>query len=404
MLGRLDRQDLGAERRKGATALPPTGFCCPPIDTFPASRLHGVLGYQKLDMHGGDKKMEARKSARMIAAAAAVAGALAAGGAMAQEITLKVHHFLPPGSNAHVNLIGPWCDKINKESNNRLKCQIYPAMQLGGTPPQLFDQAKDGVADIVWTLPTYQAGRFTKSEVFELPFLTRNAETASPALWEYVQKNSLDEFKGVKPIFMHFHDGATFHFGKVGPKNLEEMKGLKVRAPTRIGSNVIQAMGMVPVQMPAPAVPEAIAKGVVDGAMIPWEVVTPFKLQEITKFHVEVPAGMPKPSNSIFIFAMNQARYDSLPADLKKVIDANSGLETSKWAGKIFDTPEAAARKISQDRGNTFITITPAEYARWKKATDQVDEGWMKEVGAKGGNGKALYEEAVKLLKKYGSL
>ena len=82
-------------------------------------------------------------------------------------------------------------------------------MQLGGTPPQLFDQAKDGVADIVWTLPTYQAGRFLKSEVFELPFMAKNAETGSPALWEYVQKNSLDEFKGVKVLALHVHDGVA---------------------------------------------------------------------------------------------------------------------------------------------------------------------------------------------------
>ena len=341
------------------------------------------------------------KTRKLVPLAAALALALGAGAAMAQEITLKVHHFLPPGSNAHANLIAPWCDKIAKESANKLKCQIYPAMQLGGTPPQLFDQAKDGVADIVWTLPTYQAGRFTKAEVFELPFLTRNAENSSPALWEYVQKNALDEFKGTRLIFMHMHDGATFHFGKVGPKTLEELKGLKVRTPSRLGSKMIEALGMVPVPMPAPQVPEAIAKGVVDGANIPWEVMTPFKLQEITKFHVEVPRGMPKPGNSIFAFAMNQARYDSLPADLKKVIDANSGLETSKWAGKIFDGPEMPARKISQDRGNTFITITADEYARWKKATDLVDEAWMKEAAAKGANGKALYDEAVALLKKY---
>ena len=328
----------------------------------------------------------------------------AVSGAIAEEITLKVHHFLGPTSNQQQNLLEPWCAKIAKESNNRLKCQIYPSMQLGGTPPQLFDQARDGVVDMVWTLPTYQAGRFTKSEVFELPFLTKNATTASPALWEYVQKNALDEFKGTKVILMHMHDGATLHFGKVGPKTLEDLKGLKVRAPSRLGSNVIKALGMVPVQMPAPQVPESIAKGVVDGAMIPWEVMTPLKLQEITKFHVDVPAGLQKPSNSIFALVMNQKKYDSLPADLKKVIDANSGLEASKWAGKVFDGPEGPARKLAADQGGTFITITPAEYARWKKATDQVDDEWMKEANAKGANGKALYDEAVKLLKKYGSL
>ena len=85
-----------------------------------------------------------------------------AGRAQAEQIVLKVHHMLPPTSNPQVHMIQPWCDKINKESNDRLKCQIYPAMQLGGTPPQLFDQVRDGVVDIVWTVPTYSAGRFSQ--------------------------------------------------------------------------------------------------------------------------------------------------------------------------------------------------------------------------------------------------
>ena len=112
----------------------------------------------------------------------ATAVALYAGGALSQEMVLKVHHFLPPQATIQTKFFTPWCDKINKESGGRLKCQIYPAMQLGGTPPQLFDQARDGVADIVWTIPTYQAGRFIKSEVFELPFMAKNAEGGSPAL------------------------------------------------------------------------------------------------------------------------------------------------------------------------------------------------------------------------------
>ena len=116
-------------------------------------------------------------------------------------------------------------------------------MQLGGTPPQLFDQARDGVADIVWTIPTYQAGRFTKSEVFELPFMTMSAETGSPALWDYIQKNSLDEFKGVKLLAAHIHDGSLLHFASKRVTNMDEIKGLKIRAPTRIGTKFLAAIG-----------------------------------------------------------------------------------------------------------------------------------------------------------------
>jgi TRAP-type C4-dicarboxylate transport system substrate-binding protein len=321
--------------------------------------------------------------------------------AASDTVTLKVEHFLPTSSNFHKFILVPWCDKISKESGGKLKCQIYPSMQLGGNPSQLFDQIRDGITDIGWSLPTYQAGRFTKSEVFELPFIAKSSERGSQALWDYIHKNSMDEFKGTKLLFVHLHDGNQMHFGSKSVKTLEDLKGLKLRAPSRIGSKTLAALGAVPVQMPAPAVPEAISKAVVDGASIPWEVTTAFKLQEICKTHTITGPNQAKHAYSIFVFAINQAKYNSLPPDLKKVIDNNSGLETSKWAGKLFDSFTAPAFKIAHDRHNTVNVLTDAEYARWVKATSHVDDDWMKEVGAKGANGKALLNDARAFLKKY---
>jgi TRAP-type C4-dicarboxylate transport system substrate-binding protein len=344
------------------------------------------------------------KTSRTAAVGSAIALALAfaSGAANAQEVVLKVEHFLGPQSTAQQQLLGPWCEKIGKESGGKLKCQIYPAMQLGGTPPQLFDHAKDGVADIVWTVPTYQAGRFAKSEVFELPFLIKNSEIGSQAWWDYLQKNSLDEFKGTKIILAHVHDGNVLHFASKDVKTMEDLKGLKVRAPTRIGTKVLTALGAVPVQMPAPQVPEALSKGVLDGLSFPWEVVPVLKIQEIAKTHTETPPGQPYMSNTIFVVAMNQAKYDSLPPDLKKVIDANGGVAASKWAGQVWDGTIAPARKLAVERKNTINVLTMAEFERWKKATEGVDDEWFKEVGAKGGNGPQLLEDAKALLKKYG--
>lgn len=342
-----------------------------------------------------------RSASRLVAAAALAAAAAAP--ALAQQVVLKVHHFLPGTSNVHTNLIAPWCDKINKESGDRLRCQIYPAMQLGGTPAQLFDQARDGVADIVWTIPTYSAGRFVKSEVFELPFFTRSAKGSSSAYWHFVQKNALDEYGGVKPLWLHTNDGSSFHM--TSPKairTIDELKGLKIRAATRLNSRMLAALGATPVQMPLPAVPEAMAKGVIDGAMVPWEGVPAAKLQEISRSHVDVPAGQPKFANSIFAFVMNQAKYNSLPADLKKVIDANSGPEVSAWAGeKGFDSVVGPHHKLATDRGNQVLALPEAELARWVKATAEIDEAWVKEVSAKGANGAALLEQARALARQY---
>ena len=343
--------------------------------------------------------MKIRKT--LVPLAAALGLSLAAGHASAQEVTLKVHHFLGPQATSQRLLLGPWCEKIARESNNRLKCQIYPAMQLGGTPPQLFDQAKDGVADIIWTVPTYQAGRFLKSEVFELPFMTRTARGGSRAFWEYMQKNSLDEFKGTKIILAHVHDGAELHFTKKNVQGLDDLKGLKVRAPTRIGTRMLAALGATPVQMPVPQVPESLAKGVVDGASLPWEVVPALKVQEVTKFHTETGPGQRKMSNTIFVVAMNEAKYNGLPADLKKVIDANSGAEASAWAGEVWDSTIAPGRKSATDRGNTITVLPAAEYQRWEKAAESVAQEWIKDVSAKGADGKKLLDEAKALLNQY---
>jgi TRAP-type C4-dicarboxylate transport system substrate-binding protein len=343
--------------------------------------------------------MTPRFTLQLVAGAALAVASL---GASAQQVVLKVHHFLPSTSSSQVKLIQPWCDKVNKESKDRIKCQIYPSMQLGGTPPQLMEQARDGVADIVWTVPTYAAGRFSKSEVFELPFMAATSKAGSQALYTYIQKNALDEFKGTKILFNHVHDGALLHFKDKTPTKLEDLKGLKIRAATRINSKMLAALGATPVQMPLPAVPEAMSKGVIDGASVPWEGVPSIKLQEIARYALDTAAGQPRMANTIFAFAMNQARYDSLPADLKAVIDANSGLATSAWAGEsAFDDVVAPHQKQAREAGEKIHFMEASEYARWVKVTEQIDDEWVKDVTAKGADGKRLIEEARALIKQY---
>ncbi len=312
----------------------------------------------------------------------------------AQRVIFTVHHFLPPGSTAHKNFIVPWCDKIAKESGGKLKCQIYPAMQLGGSPPQLYDQVKDGVVDLVWTVPSFQAGRFPVIEAFELPFMVRDSERASRGLWHYATKNASAEFKGVRPILLHVHDGSLIHTAKKQVKTLEDFKGLKLRVPTRQGSKTLAALGAMPVSMPLSQTAEAISKGVIDGVLLPWEVIPSVKFDEVTKFHTEAEPGEAQMSNSVFLFGMNQEKYDALPGELKKIIDANSGPEPSAWVGKVFVDDIVPGKKSAEIRKNTFYTLPAAELRRWEKATASVTEEWVRDMSGKGFDGKRLLEEA----------
>lgn len=333
---------------------------------------------------------------------AAIGAALAMGTALAsaEEITLKVAHFWPSSALSQQKVLEPWCDKIAKESSNRLKCQIYPSMQLGGTPPQLIQQAADGVADIVWTLPGYTAGRFPSVEVFELPFMSRTAEATSRALWDYVEQYGQKDFARVKPLAFHVHDNGYVH-GNRPIKTMADFNGMKMRAPTRLTNKMLAAFGAAPVAMPLPSVTEAMSKGVIDGYVLPWEVIPTMKLQELTKYHSETDPSDPALYTAVFVIAMNKAKYDSLPADLKKVIDSNSGADFSAQIGRVWDESAPLARQKAVDNGNTFNTIPASELVSWRKEGDKLAAEWVKEMSDKGYPGQAMLDSAKSLIDKY---
>ena len=321
--------------------------------------------------------------------------------AAAQEVTLKFHHIWNPQAMASVNVIQPWCDKIAKESGGKMKCQILPAMSGGGTPPQLVDRVKDGVDDVVITLPGYTAGRFPAMEVFELPFMCNSAEAGARATWDYLQKYALKEFPGTKILASWVHDEGYIHTRDKQVKTLADFKGLKMRAPTRQTNKLLAALGANPVGMPLPAVPDAVSKGVIDGFLLPWEVMPSLKLHEMVKYHSETDPSRPALYSAVFIFAMNQAKYDSLPAELKMVIDGNSGAAFSQAIGKIWDGSQAAGRKAAQDHGNTFYTIPASELDNWVKASAPLYDSWVADIEGKGMPAKQMLADARELLTKY---
>jgi TRAP-type C4-dicarboxylate transport system substrate-binding protein len=336
----------------------------------------------------------------LLTLAAGVALSLGVSQAMAQQVTLRVHQFLPAAAPVPKNFIAEWAKKVEAESKGQIKVELYPSMQLGGTPPQLFDQVKDGVADIVWTLPGYTAGRFPKTEAFELPFIAGNAEQSSQAAWEFYEKHLQDTFKEVKIIAVHTHGPGLIHAKGNGVRKLEDLKGLKVRAPTRIINELLKTLGATPVGMPVPAMPEALSKGVIDGTVVPWEVTTPLRVAELVNTHTEF-SGNRSFYVSFFVFAMNKAKYDSLSPELKKVIDANSGLATSKWVGKVMDEGDAPGLEAAKKRNNAIVTIDAKETARWKQASQPVIDAWIKDMDGKGLNGKQLVEDARAAIAKY---
>jgi TRAP-type C4-dicarboxylate transport system substrate-binding protein len=322
-------------------------------------------------------------------------------GAAAQDITLKVHHFWPPQAMPPTKILQPFCDKIAADSNNKMKCQVFPAMQLGGTPPQLIDQARDGVVDIAFTLPGYTAGRFPIMEVFELPFMNHDAESGSRAAWDFYTKYGTKEFPGLKPLMFAIHDEGYVHTRDRQVKTLADFKGLKMRAPTRQTNKLLASLGAAPVGMPLPAVADAVSKGTIDGFLLPWEIIPSVKLHEMVKFHTETDESRPALYSATFILAMNQAKYDSLPADMKAILDKNSGAALSAMAGKTWEESKPPGRKPATDRGNTFYTVPASELDNWIKASAPLHDEWVADMDKRGMPGKQMLKDARDLLTKY---
>ncbi len=332
-----------------------------------------------------------------------ICAAFTASSAWAQQVTLRLHHFLPPQGNVPALAIAPWAKKVEAESGGRIRVQIFPAMQMGGAPPQLFDQARDGIADITWTVLGYTPGRFLKTEVFEIPFIApsgpRAAEITSKAAWEFVERHAADEFKDVKLIAVHTHGPGLFHT-KQPINGLESLRGMKIRGGTRIVNKMLVTLGATPVGMPVPAVTEALSKGVIDGTTIPWEVGPSLKVTEMVKHHTTF-AGNKGLYNMAFAFSMNKASYDKLPADLKKVIDNNSGLEAAAMFGRAMDEGDRNGREIAVKSKNNIVTLDAAETQRWLRTASSVESEWLAEVAKKGVDGKKLVAEARALLQKH---
>lgn len=314
-------------------------------------------------------------------------------------ITLRVHHLMPPTSVAQKQFLEPWAKQIEAESGGRFNVEIYPAMLLGGSPTQLFDQVRDGVVDLAWTVTGYTPGRFPLVEVFELPFVSASAEVTNQALQTFYEKHLVEEFQAVHPILLHVHAPGKFHMNGKAIQSLEDLKGLKIRAPTRVTNKALQLLGATPVGMAVPEVPEALAKGVVDGTLLPYEGALALRIHELTDTHTEI-GGERGLYTSIFLLAMNKNKYESLPDNLKQVIDNHSGMAMAQAVGKVWDQAELTGLEAAQ---GTFYQIEGEELERWKAVTAPVIDSWIADIEAKGKDGRALLNDARTLINQYHS-
>ncbi|TDL81088.1 TRAP transporter substrate-binding protein [Palleronia sediminis] len=327
-------------------------------------------------------------------ALAASALALVAGGASAQEYTFRLHHFLGAQAPAQTRMLEPWAEAVEENSGGRVEIEIFPSMTLGGRPTELVSQARDGVVDLIWTLNGYTPGLFPRTEVFELPTVYMNdPEATNLAMYDMFDEHLADDYRGLEVMFLHVHAGQGIHMADKAVRTPEDLSGTSLRIPTRTGAWVIEALGANPIAMPVPDLPQALSKGVIDGAFIPWEIIPALNVQEQTEYQIEG-ADRTRFGTSTFQVSMNQARWDSLPEDIQQAFRDASGREWVAEMGRVWREVDDFGINVATDAGNEHITLTEDETAAFIERLTPVVDRWVEDVSGEGIDGAALVEAA----------
>lgn len=313
--------------------------------------------------------------------------------AEAADVTLRFSHFWPAVSSAHKNIFQKWAEAVEKDSNGRIKVEIYPSQTLAKAPAQ-YEAVKSRIADVTATVQGYTANVFPLTQVVELPGIVKNAAHGSCIIESLYEEGLIaEEYKDTRPLFLFTHGPGHLHTTSKAVATPKDLAGLRIRRPTAVVAKILEQSDAQPVGMPAPDSYQSMQRGVIDGVALPWEGALAFRLNELAKHHTEV--GLYTLS---FIVTMNKDIYNGLPADLKAVIDKNSGTEWSQIAAADFDMLDRKGREAAVEAGHEITTVEGGvNNPAWKPVVDAATESYLSDLEKQGLPARKVHDRAVAL-------
>jgi TRAP-type C4-dicarboxylate transport system substrate-binding protein len=311
--------------------------------------------------------------------------------ASTQEVTvLRFSHFYPATADVNQQIFEPWAKKIGEDSNGRLKVEVYPSATLSKADTA-YESTVKGTIDIGSQVQGYTSGRFPLTQIAELPGLSSSSTQTGCMLQTLYENGTISsEYEDSHLLFMFATGPGTLHSTDKLIRTPEDMKGMRIRRPSAVAGDIIESMGASPVGLPANDIYTSLQRGVVDGLSFPWEAITTFKLDELTKYHTNIPFY-----SSALMMTMNKDKYEGLPDDLKKVIDDNSGMALTKKVGEMWDKADLIGLQAAKDRGDEIIDIPdPLNDPDWKGPLEKGTQKYLDDVSALGLDAEGVYEKA----------
>lgn len=310
---------------------------------------------------------------------------------------LKMSHHDPPTSFTG-QYLQAWADKIKAKTNGQVEITIFASSSLGA-PPTVLDMIRGRVCDLAWCFSAFYPGQFPLTEVITMPMLgVKSSSVGSMVLWDLYTNNDVikNEFKDFKVLFMHTHTDVPLGTKSKKITKLEDMKGLKIRTPGGPPTEFVKKLGGAPISMGTADIYSSLEKGVIDGFLIDWPAHVMYKLYEQTN---EILNG--SIYTAPFFVLMNKQVWDSLPPDVQKVFDEESGLQAVKDISATWDKTKNSVVEQLKSSGKDVYTLPPEEAKRWEAAAKEVANEWIKNLEAKGLPAQSVYNKTVELVNKY---
>lgn len=317
------------------------------------------------------------------------------GMAHGQTFELKIAHFVTPQHSVS-KWIEKWAKKLESDSNGALKFTIFPGAQLG-PPPKYYDLVRTGQIDVTWMAHGFTPGRFPLTELSNLPYLVGSAEIGAKVLNDPALRAKLEpEHKGVKVLLLMTHQPGNINMAREAVRSVEDMKGKRLRFASATIKDFIAALGGTPVGLPPTQIVESMQKGTIDGAFIDYGGAgIAFKIGPVTKYTTEMYSYV-----TSFCVCMNQASYDKLPPNLKKLID-DSMVGVEKKVGHEWDKLDAIGKGIMTKDGMTPIKLSKAEDDKFRAIGAKVGNAKVEELEKKGLPAREVYDMMKSLSAKH---
>jgi TRAP-type C4-dicarboxylate transport system substrate-binding protein len=307
-----------------------------------------------------------------------------------EATTLRFAHFWPATSATHTKVFAPWAKKIEEESGGRLKVEIFPSATLAKADAAYEATAK-GTVDIGSQLQGYTNGRFPLTQITELPGLSNSATQMNCMLQTLYDDGVIaSEYEDTHLLFMMGTGPGGIHTVDKPINEPNDLKGQRIRRPSAIAGDIIEAAGGTPVGLPVTDVYTSLQRGVLDGLSLPWDAMGSFKLTELANTHTNIPFY-----SSAIVVTMNKGKYDNLPQDLKQVIDDNSGQMMAALAGKVFDEEDDKFMAEAKAQGDVMIDIPdPLNDPLWKGPLEAGTKKYLQDISALGLDADTVYQKA----------